>query len=50
MGTVSYVTTHNAYDTTDKVFGADLNQLMNGEIAAKLGDAWEQGEKFPVLK
>ena len=50
LGTVPYVTTHNAYDTTGKVFGAYLNQLMNGEIAAKLGDAWEQGEKFPVLK
>ena len=50
LGTVPYVTTHNAYDTTDKVFGADLNQLMNGEIAAKLGDAWEQGEKYPILK
>ena len=50
LGTVPYVTTHNAYDTTDKVFGAYLNQLMNGEIAAKLGDAWEQGEKYPILK
>ena len=50
LGTVPYVTTYNAYDTTDKVFGAYLNQLMNGEIAAKLGDAWEQGEKYPVLK
>ena len=50
MGSVTYVTTHNAYDTTNKVFGADLNQLMNGEIAAKLGDAWEQGEKYPILK
>ena len=50
LGSVPYVTTHNAYDTTNKVFGADLNQLMNGEIAAKLGDAWEQGEKYPILK
>ena len=50
LGTVPYVTTHNAYDTTGKVFGAYLNQLMNGEIAAKLGDAWEQGEKYPILK
>ena len=50
LGTVPYVTTYNAYDTTGKVFGAYLNQLMNGEIAAKLGDAWEQGEKYPILK
>jgi hypothetical protein len=50
LGTVPEVTTYNAYDTTDKVFGAYLNQLMNGEIAAKLGDAWEQGEKYPILK
>ena len=50
LGTVPYVTTHNAYDTTGKVFGVSLNQLMNGEIAANLGDAWEQGEKYPILK
>ena len=50
LGSVPEVTTYNAYDTTDKVFGAYLNQLMNGEIAAKLGDAWEQGDKYPVLK
>ena len=42
LGSVPEVTTHNAYDTTDKVFGAYLNQLMNGEIAAKLGEAWGQ--------
>ena len=50
LGTVPYVTTHNAYDTTDKVFGVYHSQLVSGEIAAKLGDAWEQGEKYPILK
>ena len=25
-------------------------ELANGSIAGKLGDAWEQGEKFPILK
>ena len=41
-GSASYVTTHNAYDTNGKVFGVSLAQLMNGEIAAKLGEAWGQ--------
>ena len=41
-GSVPYVTTHNAYDTNGKVFGVSLAQLMNGEIAAKLGEAWGQ--------
>ena len=41
-GSAPYVTTHNAYDTNGKVFGVSLAQLMNGEIAAKLGEAWGQ--------
>ena len=41
-GSVPEVTTHNAYDTNGKVFGVSLAQLMNGEIAAKLGEAWGQ--------
>ena len=42
LGSVPYVTTHNAYDTTDKVFGVYHSQLVSGEIAAKLGEAWGQ--------
>ena len=42
LGTVPEVTTHNAYDTNGKVFGVYHSQLVSGEIAAKLGEAWGQ--------
>ena len=41
-GSAPYVTTHNAYDTNGKVFGVYHSQLVSGEIAAKLGEAWGQ--------
>ena len=42
LGSAPYVTTHNAYDTNGKVFGVYHSQLVSGEIAAKLGEAWGQ--------
>ena len=41
-GSAPYVTTHNAYDTNGKIFGVSPEQLVSGEIAAKLGEAWGQ--------
>ena len=40
-GSAPYVTTHNAYNN-GKIFGVSPEQLVSGEIAAKLGEAWGQ--------